>query len=239
MVSDPEGLTPTPREAPMQDKPEKKTPRTLRLNARDNLIVAIDSVEPGVTVQGVTATARIMRGHKMAAQSDRQGPAGPQVRPDHRLCHRGHRAGRPHPHPQLLVCRVRARLCLRPGCARGAAAAARGPRHLRRLPPRQRQGRHAQLHRHPHQRELLGLGGPLHGRGRHPLRHPRAISQRRRRRLVRARHGLRARRQGRGLRGARAHAMGLCRPSQPRRRAGGRPRLRGVPDRAAEGASTA
>ena len=52
----------------MQDKPEKKTPRTLRLNARDNLIVAIDSVDPGVAVHGVTATARIMRGHKMAAQ---------------------------------------------------------------------------------------------------------------------------------------------------------------------------
>ena len=51
----------------MQDK-VSKTPRTLRLNARDNLIVAIDSVDPGVAVQGVTAAARIMRGHKMAAQ---------------------------------------------------------------------------------------------------------------------------------------------------------------------------
>ena len=26
----------------MQDKPEKKAPRTLRLNARDNVIVAVD-----------------------------------------------------------------------------------------------------------------------------------------------------------------------------------------------------
>jgi altronate hydrolase len=51
----------------MQDK-VAKTPRTLRLNARDNLIVAIDAVAPGVTAQGVTATARILRGHKMAAQ---------------------------------------------------------------------------------------------------------------------------------------------------------------------------
>ena len=51
----------------MQDK-VSKTPRTLRLNARDNLIVAIDAVAPGVTAQGVTATARILRGHKMAAQ---------------------------------------------------------------------------------------------------------------------------------------------------------------------------
>jgi altronate hydrolase len=52
----------------MQDKPEKKTPRTLRLNARDNIIVAVDSVMPGVSVQGLAATARIMRGHKMAAE---------------------------------------------------------------------------------------------------------------------------------------------------------------------------
>ena len=52
----------------MQDKPEKKTPRTLRLNARDNIIVAVDSVMPGVSVQSVAATARIMRGHKMAAK---------------------------------------------------------------------------------------------------------------------------------------------------------------------------
>src|SRR5436189_5391467 len=56
------------REALMQDKPEKKTPRTLRLNARDNIIVAVDSVMPGVVVQGVAATGRIMRGHKMAAE---------------------------------------------------------------------------------------------------------------------------------------------------------------------------
>jgi altronate hydrolase len=52
----------------MQDKPEKKAPRTLRLNARDNLIVAIDAVAPGVAVQGVTAATRILRGHKMAAE---------------------------------------------------------------------------------------------------------------------------------------------------------------------------
>src|SRR5207253_10834457 len=41
---------------------------TLRLNVRDNIIVAVDSVMPGVSVQGVPATARIMRGHKMAAE---------------------------------------------------------------------------------------------------------------------------------------------------------------------------
>jgi len=52
----------------MQDRPEKKAPRTLKLNARDNLIVAIDPVDKGTTVQGTAATARILRGHKMAVQ---------------------------------------------------------------------------------------------------------------------------------------------------------------------------
>jgi altronate hydrolase len=52
----------------MQDKPDKQAPRTLRLNARDNIIVAVDTVMPGVTVQGIAATNRIMRGHKMASQ---------------------------------------------------------------------------------------------------------------------------------------------------------------------------
>ena len=40
---------------------------------RDNIIVAVDPSSPGVTVQGVTATARIMRGHKMAAQTIAKG----------------------------------------------------------------------------------------------------------------------------------------------------------------------
>src|SRR5262247_2598697 len=52
----------------MQDKPAKSSPRTLRLNPRDNIVVAVDAVDAGATVAGVTATARIMRGHKMAAQ---------------------------------------------------------------------------------------------------------------------------------------------------------------------------
>src|SRR6185295_13368206 len=52
----------------MQDKPETSAPRTLRLNARDNIIVAVDPVSPGCAVEGVMATARIQRGHKLAAQ---------------------------------------------------------------------------------------------------------------------------------------------------------------------------
>src|SRR5262245_14078971 len=66
-------IEPTPRESSMQDKPAKSSPRTLRLNARDNIIVAVDAVDAGTTVAGVTATARIMRGHKMAAQAIAKG----------------------------------------------------------------------------------------------------------------------------------------------------------------------
>jgi altronate hydrolase len=56
----------------MQNKLQR-TPRTLKLNASDNVIVAVDSVDAGVTAQGVTAMARIPRGHKMAAQRVEQG----------------------------------------------------------------------------------------------------------------------------------------------------------------------
>jgi altronate hydrolase len=48
---------------------QHKNPRTLRLNSRDNVLLAIDAVERGVTVQGITAAGRIMRGHKMASQA--------------------------------------------------------------------------------------------------------------------------------------------------------------------------
>ncbi|MFM9940977.1 MAG: UxaA family hydrolase [Hyphomicrobiaceae bacterium] len=42
-------------------------PRTLRLNAKDNVIVAVDAVPQGITARGVTAAHRIPKGHKMAA----------------------------------------------------------------------------------------------------------------------------------------------------------------------------
>ena len=49
----------------MQDKATAE-PRTLRLNTRDNIIVAVDQVAQGARVNGVVATARVTRGHKMA-----------------------------------------------------------------------------------------------------------------------------------------------------------------------------
>jgi altronate hydrolase len=42
-------------------------PRTLSLNPKDNIIVAVDAVPQGITARGIQAAARIPRGHKMAA----------------------------------------------------------------------------------------------------------------------------------------------------------------------------
>ena len=43
------------------------TPRTLRLNALDNVIIAVDEIPAGVQpVAGVSARERIPKGHKMA-----------------------------------------------------------------------------------------------------------------------------------------------------------------------------
>ena len=43
------------------------TPRTLRLNAADNLLVAVDTIPQGTSVHGIAAATRIPRGHKMAS----------------------------------------------------------------------------------------------------------------------------------------------------------------------------
>jgi altronate hydrolase len=49
----------------MLDKPNLM-PRVVRLHATDNLVVAVDPIAPGSIVQGITALARVPRGHKMA-----------------------------------------------------------------------------------------------------------------------------------------------------------------------------
>ena len=50
-----------------QGKPAGAEPRTLSLNPRDNIIVAVDAIAPGIAVRSVKAATRIPRGHKMAA----------------------------------------------------------------------------------------------------------------------------------------------------------------------------
>jgi len=49
------------------------SPRTIRLSADDNVAIAIDLVNPGDTVSGLTARERILRGHKMAVEPIREG----------------------------------------------------------------------------------------------------------------------------------------------------------------------
>ncbi len=44
-----------------------KEPRSLRLNPADNVIIAVDEIQAGASAQGITARARVPRGHKMAS----------------------------------------------------------------------------------------------------------------------------------------------------------------------------
>ena len=44
----------------------KPTPRSIRLNAADTVVVAIDQIEAGAVSAGITARARVPKGHKMA-----------------------------------------------------------------------------------------------------------------------------------------------------------------------------
>src|SRR3954452_1283635 len=46
--------------------PLMSTPRTVRLSPSDNVVVAVDPIPEGAAAAGVTARARVMRGHKMA-----------------------------------------------------------------------------------------------------------------------------------------------------------------------------
>jgi len=51
------------------------SPRTVRLAPNDNVVVAVDPVAEGASAAGVTARARVMRGHKMAVAPIAQGEA--------------------------------------------------------------------------------------------------------------------------------------------------------------------
>jgi altronate hydrolase len=48
-------------------------PRTIRLHADDNVIIAVDIVQQGAIADGLTARERILRGHKMAIAPIREG----------------------------------------------------------------------------------------------------------------------------------------------------------------------
>ena len=50
-------------------------PRTIRLNASDNLVVAVDAIPEGAAILGAFARARIPKGHKMAIAAIAEGEA--------------------------------------------------------------------------------------------------------------------------------------------------------------------
>jgi altronate hydrolase len=50
-----------------------RTPRVLRLNAADNLVVAVDPILPGAVAEGMTAISRVPKGHKMAVRPVAEG----------------------------------------------------------------------------------------------------------------------------------------------------------------------
>src|SRR3954470_11130676 len=49
------------------------SPRTIRLSASDNVVIAIDLVNQGDSAAGLTARERILKGHKMTVQPIREG----------------------------------------------------------------------------------------------------------------------------------------------------------------------
>ncbi|HZH51187.1 MAG TPA: altronate dehydratase family protein [Microvirga sp.] len=56
----------------MLDKP-CPMPRTVRLHENDNLVVAVDPIDPGSVLYGVAARERVPRGHKMAIRPIAEG----------------------------------------------------------------------------------------------------------------------------------------------------------------------
>ena len=201
------------------------TPRALRLNAEDNLVIAVDEIKAGdEPASARKASERIPRGHKMATVKIE---TGEPIRKFGQIIGFASKPIAPgewiHEHNCVMHDFARDYHFCEGAQARGDPAR-RAAGDLRGLSPRQRQDRHAQLSRRADLGELLGDGrAPDRARGR-ALRHARGLSQRRRRHPARARHRLRHGREGRGLRGAEAHAMGLCRQSQHGRRHHGRAR---------------
>ena len=59
--------------------PVATPPRSVRLNAADNVVVAVDPIEPGSVIYGATAKVRVPRGHKMAVMAIADGAGGSRM----------------------------------------------------------------------------------------------------------------------------------------------------------------
>ncbi len=60
---------------PLRMSERAANPRTLRLHADDNVIVAIDPILPGASAEGIDAVSRVPKGHKMAVRAIAEGEA--------------------------------------------------------------------------------------------------------------------------------------------------------------------
>src|SRR5689334_17276000 len=50
-----------------------KASRVVRLNASDNVVVAVDPIEPGAEIEGARVTERVPRGHKLSVTAIPEG----------------------------------------------------------------------------------------------------------------------------------------------------------------------
>ena len=203
----------------------------LILSPADNVAILTARAPAGLAPARPRRAARRpgrRRATRSPARTSPQGGAIAEVRPGHRLRDQADRRRRARPHPQLRVRRPR------PGLPRR--------RRPRGRPRRDPAGRAAQLQgyrrangqvgtrnydRGLRHGELLGDGDPPRRRAGDGLRHPRRLSERRRRRRLRPRHRLRHGRRRPGLRQPAARALGPRHPPERRRRGLRRPRLRG------------
>ena len=151
-----------------------KPARVIRLHPRDDVVVALDQLIAGVYVasEAVTVSGLVPPGHKMATRTL---AAGEPVRRYGQIIGFASQPIRPgqHVHSHNLSIGDFVRDYAHSAEARATTMAAEPATFLG--IPRRRQDRHAQLHRHPDQRELLGHGGARDRRSlpaRHPSRGP-------------------------------------------------------------------
>ena len=137
-------------------------PPVIRLHPEDNVVIARATLLPGAPVgDNVLATQRIPAGHKVAVRAI---APGEPVRRYGQIIGFASAAIAPGQHVHVAQLRDgRFRQGLRLWHRRPPHRVLRTGRHLPGHPPPRRQGRHAQLHRHPDQRELFG---PRRRRGR-------------------------------------------------------------------------
>jgi altronate hydrolase len=62
-------MTTDSKVTPLRMTERAANPKFLRLHADDNVVVSIDPILPGATVEGITAISRVPKGHKMATRA--------------------------------------------------------------------------------------------------------------------------------------------------------------------------